>query len=104
VEGDPEANAERLRQEFRDLAFKPGESVEDFSLRLSTVVSQLRVLGDNIANRDVIKKLLHVVPEKLEQVAISMETLLDLDSVNRGGSWSSPRCGAEEEAAGHQRQ
>jgi hypothetical protein len=77
-----EANVEQLRREFRDLAFKPDESVEDFSLRLSTVVSQLRVLGNSIMNMDVIKKLLHVIPEKLEQVAISMETLLDLDSVN----------------------
>jgi hypothetical protein len=27
-----EANAKRLQQEFSDLVFKPGESVEDFSL------------------------------------------------------------------------
>ncbi len=38
-----EANAERLRREFGDITFKAGETVEDFSLRLNTVASQLRV-------------------------------------------------------------
>jgi hypothetical protein len=53
-----------------------------FSLRLSTMASQLQVLGDSIVDKDVIKKLLHIVPEKLEQVLISIETLLDLDSLS----------------------
>jgi hypothetical protein len=69
-----EANAERLRWEFSDLTFKPDEMVEDFSLRLTTVASQLGVLGDQISDKEVIKKLLHVVPDNLEQVAISMKT------------------------------
>jgi hypothetical protein len=68
-----EANAKRLQREFSDLVFKPGESVEDFSLRLTTVVSQLWVLDDSITDKDVIKKLLHVVLEKLEQMAISVD-------------------------------
>jgi hypothetical protein len=74
-----EANAERLRQEFGDIIFKPGETIEDLSLRLTTMASQLRVLGDDVSDKEVIKKLLHVIPDNLEQVAISMETLLDHD-------------------------
>jgi hypothetical protein len=77
-----EVNAERLHREFGDISFKLGESVEDFSLRLNSVASELRVLGDDISDKEVIKWLLHVVPEKLEQVAISMETLLDLESLS----------------------
>jgi hypothetical protein len=77
-----EANAERLRRDFADIDFKPGESVEDFSLRLNAMTSQLRVLGDDISDKEVIKKMLHVVPDKLEQVVISMETLLDLGSMS----------------------
>jgi hypothetical protein len=46
------------------------------------MASQLQVLGDSIVDKDVIKKLLHIVPEKLEQVLISIETLLDLDSLS----------------------
>jgi uncharacterized membrane protein YgcG len=76
-----EANAERFQWEFDEISFKSGESVEDFSLRLNTVASQLRVLGDNITDKEVIKRMLHSIPEKLEQVTISMETLLNLDSL-----------------------
>jgi hypothetical protein len=79
---DRESNAERLWREFDDITFKTGETIEGFSLLLNTVASQLRILGDDISDKEVIKKMLHVVPEKLEQVAISMETLLDLDSLS----------------------
>lgn len=58
-------------------------------MRITTLANQLRVLGDDISKKEVIKKLLHAVPDKLEQVAISLETLLDLDNMSI------------EEAAGH---
>jgi hypothetical protein len=75
-----EANAERLRWGFGELTFNTGETMEDFSIRLNTVVGDLRVLNDVVSDKEVIKCMLHVVLERLEQVAISMETLLDLDS------------------------
>jgi hypothetical protein len=59
-----EANIERLRQAFGQIMFKPGESVQDFSLHLNTVASQLRVLGDDITDKEIIKCVLHSVPEK----------------------------------------
>jgi hypothetical protein len=74
-----EANAEHLRREFGEISFKSSESVEDFSLCLNTVVSQLHVLHDTITDKEVIKRILHIVPGNLEQVAISIETLLDLN-------------------------
>jgi hypothetical protein len=77
-----EANAECLRWDFINIVFKPGESVKDFSLRLNAVTSQLRVLEDDISDKEVIKKMLHVVPDKLKQVVISMETLLNLGSMS----------------------
>jgi hypothetical protein len=43
------------------------------------MASQLWVLGDDVSDKEVIKKLLHAIPNNLEQVAISMETLLDHD-------------------------
>jgi hypothetical protein len=62
--------------------FKPGEMVEDFALCLSTLASELHVLGDVISDKEVIKRMPHVIPEKLEHVAIFMETLLDLNSLS----------------------
>jgi uncharacterized protein YfkK (UPF0435 family) len=56
--------------------------VEDFSIHITAIANELRVLGDEVTDKEVVKKMLHSVPEKLEQVAISMETLLDLNSLS----------------------
>lgn len=66
VERVKEANAQKLRQDFAAITFKPGERVEEFSLRLTGLANELRVLGDPIIDKDVVKKMLEVVPEYLE--------------------------------------
>jgi hypothetical protein len=77
-----EANVERLCHDFADIKFKPGESIDDFSIHITSIANELRVLGDEITDKEVVKKMLHSVPKKLEQVAISMEPLLDLNSLS----------------------
>jgi hypothetical protein len=73
---------ELLCKEFTEIKFKPGECVEDFSFHITSLANELRVVGDEITNDEVVKMMLHSVPEKLEQVAISMETLFDLNSLS----------------------
>lgn len=82
VERVRQANAEQLRQEFSDIEFKEGESIDDFTNRISGLASSLRTLGDNISEGEVVKKLLQVVPDRYMQVAISIETLLDVSSLS----------------------
>jgi hypothetical protein len=77
-----EVNADKLRWDVSDLQFKAGEGVEDFSVHVTVVLNQLRDLGDNISDKEVIKKVLQSFPEYLEQVAILIETLLDLNSMS----------------------
>lgn len=77
-----EANAEQLRKEFSEITFKPGESVDDFSLRITGLASNISTLGGKIEEAEVVKRMLHVVPEHLEQVAISIETLLDVNDMS----------------------
>jgi hypothetical protein len=45
-------------------------------------VNQLCVLGDDVPDKSIVKRLLHAVPDHLKQVAISIETLMDLDIVS----------------------
>jgi hypothetical protein len=45
-----EANAERLWREFGELTFKSGETVDDLSIRINTIVSDLHVLGDVVSD------------------------------------------------------
>jgi hypothetical protein len=92
-----EANAEKLHHEFDDISFKSGEYVKEFALCISGLANQLRSLGDYLPDKKVVKKMLQSMPENLEQVAISMEMLLDLDSVDRGGGLASASGGKPEE-------
>ncbi|CAN6305415.1 unnamed protein product [Urochloa humidicola] len=73
-----EARAQQLRREYEAIAFRDGETVEDFGLWLQEMVSQLVVLGDTIEEKEVVTKYLCIIPKKYEQVVISIEILLDL--------------------------
>jgi hypothetical protein len=42
-----EARCQKFRKEFDAMAFKSGKSVEDFSMRMSSLVSELQSLGDS---------------------------------------------------------
>jgi hypothetical protein len=76
------SKAQELRKQFDAIAFKEGESVEEFSVRLSRLVNNLAVLGIQLEESKVCEKFLHVVPDHLEQIALSIETLLDLDTLS----------------------
>jgi hypothetical protein len=81
VERVRESKAQQLRREFAALAWKESESAEDFSVRITGLANNLRILGDDITDADVVRKMLDIVPEHLEQVAVSIETLLDLNAI-----------------------
>ena len=61
----------------------PGEDVDDFALRLNTLMQQLARYGDNdIDEERAIEKFLRVVPKKYSQVAIAIEMLLDFSDLS----------------------
>ena len=76
-----EANAQRLLQEFENIAFKDGETVDDFALRINGLASDLRTSGEAIEDAKVVRKMLRVLPRCYQSVAISIETLLDLKTL-----------------------
>jgi len=77
-----DANAKQLLKEFNDIAFKAGESIDDFSLRIVGLANHVRILGWNLTDAEVVTKMLEVVPDHLSQVAIAIETLLDVDTMS----------------------
>ena len=52
------------------------------SLRITGLVNNLWTLGDTLEEEKVVKKFLRVVPPRYTQVAISIETLLDLSTLS----------------------
>ncbi|XP_073359651.1 uncharacterized protein [Aegilops tauschii subsp. strangulata] len=76
------ANAQRLRRESESISFRFGETIDDFSMRISTLAANLRSLGDNVQEFSVVAKFLRVVRQQYVQVAIAIETLLDVSTLS----------------------
>ncbi|WVZ83513.1 hypothetical protein U9M48_030655 [Paspalum notatum var. saurae] len=75
------ASVQRLTKDFENLRWKDGESVDDFAVRVNTLIGGLRELGEGNKDGRVVRKVLRVVPRKWTQVAVSIEMLLDLDTM-----------------------
>ena len=76
-----ESNIEQLRKELSGIRFKDGKSVDDFSMRIMGLANSITTLGGSISETEIVKKMLQVVPDHLEQVTISIETLLDVNDL-----------------------
>ena len=73
--------AQLLKQEYANLKFKDGESMEDFSLCLQTLISKLKSHDVTINKEEAVSKYLHSMPAKYIQIALSIETMLDLSTL-----------------------
>jgi hypothetical protein len=72
-----------LRKEWENLAFKPGEDVDDFALRLNTLQQKMVQFGDDTYGEErAVEKLFWCIPEKYKQIARSIESLLDLSTMS----------------------
>jgi len=65
-----DANAKQLLKEFNDITFKVEESVAN-QVRITGLGNQVRILGWNITDDEVVTKMLEAVLEHLSQVAIA---------------------------------
>jgi hypothetical protein len=57
--------AQRLRTEFERILFKEGETVDDVTTRLGSLVTELGTLGEVIKEQQVAQKLPRVIPKHL---------------------------------------
>lgn len=74
--------AQRLRKEFEQIAFKDGETLDAFGMRITNLANNLRSLGDVIDEVKIVQKFLREVPSQYSQIACSIETLLDLNGMS----------------------
>ncbi|WVZ93228.1 hypothetical protein U9M48_039226 [Paspalum notatum var. saurae] len=82
VERVREASARQLLKEFGEITFRDGELVDDFALRITGLANNIRTLGGKVDDTDVVKKMIQVAPPHLEQIAYSIETLLDVNTLS----------------------
>jgi hypothetical protein len=74
--------AQNLRAEYEQIAFRDGEPVEDFTLRLTNIVQRLSILSDPEPEAKVVTKYLRVARPRYRQLVVSIETLLDIDTLS----------------------
>jgi hypothetical protein len=70
-----------LRTEFESIRFKEGETIDDFTMCLGSLVTELNTLEEVIKEQQVVQKLLRVVPKHLSQVAVTIEVTQDLSKL-----------------------
>lgn len=58
------AKIQTLKAEFESLSMKENENVDGFHMRLNGLVTNIRALGEEMAESYVVKKLLRDVPAK----------------------------------------
>jgi hypothetical protein len=72
-----------LRKKWENLAFKAGEDVDDFALRLNTLLQKMVQFGDDTYDEErAVEKLFCCIHEKYKQIARSIEFLLDLSTMS----------------------
>jgi hypothetical protein len=76
------ATLQHLRRDWENIGVNPGEQVEDFALRLSTLHQQLVIHGDkDITEQRVVEKFLRTVPAKYVQIVVAIEQFLDFEAL-----------------------
>jgi hypothetical protein len=76
-----ESTAQQLLRQFEAAEFKEGETMEDFSMRLSGMVQHLATLGEIVEEPKVVSKFLRCVPHQYKQIVVAINTLLDVKTM-----------------------
>jgi ribosomal protein L15 len=75
------AKASSLKREFDSLMFNDGESMDDFGARIGWISNQLAALGCEFKEEEIMCHFLLALPPKFEQIAVLIETLLDMETI-----------------------
>lgn len=73
-----EAKVQILKGEFESLVMKDTDQVDDFCMKLSGIVTNIKVLGETVEELVVVRKILRTVPDKFLQIASNIEQLGDM--------------------------
>ena len=69
VERVKEAKVQALKGEFESLIMNETEKIEDFCMKLSGIVTNIRHLGETMEESNVVRKILRAVPDKFIQIS-----------------------------------
>lgn len=76
------AKAQTLKCEFEAMCMKETEPLDEFCLKLNSLVTNLRALGETVEEAYVVKKLLRAVPSKFLQIASAIEQFGNVEEMS----------------------
>ncbi|KAJ9557664.1 hypothetical protein OSB04_012278 [Centaurea solstitialis] len=76
-----QARIHTLKSEFEALRMKDGETIDEFTGKLSGMVSKYNSLGATLEDGVLVRKLLDSVPDKFLQLVASIEQYSDVDTM-----------------------
>lgn len=77
-----QAKIQTLKTEFENMCMKDTEQIDEYSLKLNGLVTNIRALGENMEETYVVKKLLRSVPPRFLQIASAIEQFGKLDEMS----------------------
>ncbi|KAJ0500497.1 putative RNA-directed DNA polymerase [Helianthus annuus] len=70
-----------LKSEFEGLYMKDGESIDDYTAKLSGMISRYSSVGATLSDEELVRKLFDTVPEKFINLVASIEQSSDVESM-----------------------
>ena len=71
-----------LKRDFEMLTMAKIDSVMDFAMKFTHIVSDLKNLGKMIDEKEVVRRFLRATPSKFDALTLSLEQYGDLDKVS----------------------
>lgn len=71
-----------LKAEFESMCMKETKHIDDFCMKLNSLVTNIRALGEEVEESYVVKKLLRAVPTKFLQIASTIEQFGDVEKMS----------------------
>lgn len=84
-QGDSKARKiklQSLHREFYNLKMRESGCIQDYSTRVVEVVNQMKILGGEISNQQIVEKILISLPEKYDAVVAAIEESKDLATLS----------------------
>lgn len=75
------AKIQALKAELESMSMKDTEQIDEFCMKLSGLVTNIRALGETIEESYVVKKLLRAVPTRFLQMTFTIEQFGNLESM-----------------------
>ena len=71
-----------LRRDLEVLTMGKAETVVDFAMKFTHIVSDLRNLGETMEEKEVVRRFLRATPAKFDTLILSLEQYGELDKVS----------------------